>query len=108
MWKRFLIKIVDGHNHLSDKNYIWFPFVFLRPLPTERITMRRILVMTLCFSIYGFIFLAIRQWLNKEFELEDWLKKSGMIVIVFFVWFNLVTARLWNYRSDKLNKGVDE
>jgi lipopolysaccharide export LptBFGC system permease protein LptF len=95
-WEKF----VHYHNQLSDKNFIWFPFMFLKPRPEQQITQGRIIKMTFCFSVYGCLALFIRQLLNQQVNYTSYL----YIPVAFFLWFELVTSRLWNIRARSLSR----
>ena len=96
-------KLEKIHNQLSDLKIVWFPYLFLKPEPHELILWPRILKMAPCFSLYFVLGAAVRDiLLGNGFEL-------GLIPIYFIygvfgflVWFNVVTAPLWNRRARRL------
>lgn len=100
-----LRKVEDGHNFLSDTNYVWFPFVFLKPKPDEKIDQTRILKMAPLFGLYFNIFnLARRALVGGEVRFSDFFIEDIYWTIGFYVWFNLVTAFFWNRRALRLQK----
>ena len=102
--KPVLNKIVDFHGWLSDKDFIWWPFSFLRPAKTEKIDLSKKLMMTLCFAGAGSLMLVTVALMNNAFDLISQLKTLAIIALAFFVWFSLVTAPLWNLRAERLSK----
>ena len=98
-------KIIQIHNELSDKNFIWFPFIFLKPRPEVKITQARILAMTLCFSLYAVLALAIRSYLQGSFSAEMFTMPLIYSCLAFFFWFQTVTSTLWNIRAHALSRG---
>ena len=96
-------KIITFHNKLSDLDLIWFPFIFLRPDKDRKIGQSRILAMTLCFSVYGLIVLTV-----KNLALDGNLNPLALgqeflfVAALFFIWFQSVTAPLWNLRAQEV------
>jgi hypothetical protein len=92
------------HNWLSDKDFIWWPFSFLRPEPHVPMTLNLTLQMTGCFGGLTFVFLTVFSIANNAFSLESSLFTLLGCIIGFFLWFNLITKPLWNIRARKLKK----
>jgi len=96
--------ITNFHNWLSDKDFIWWPFSFLRPAPQIEMTFKLTAQMTGCFGGLAFIMFtvmaAMNNNLNLEFVFTTLLGSFGS----FFIWFNFITKPLWNRRSRKLKK----
>lgn len=99
-----LRKIINAHNLLSDKNLIWFPFLFLKPKPDTIITQSRILIMTLCFGGYAALALVIRAYLSGTVSTSLILKNIAYTNLAFFTWFQIVTSTLWNIRARELTE----
>jgi hypothetical protein len=106
--KNIFYKVVKKHNELSDRDIIWFPFMFLKPEPNTPINRKRILAMTACFSLYGFLALLIKRFLIADpspvsiFD-DTLLNSAAQITFAFFLWFEFVTSKLWNIRARALN-----
>lgn len=96
-------RLIDAHNHFSDKPFIWFPFYFLKPKPYQRIGLRRIFIMTFFFSSYGIFFLYLKYLIFRE-SFDGYLQATVFVPIGFFLWFKLVTSRLWNLRAEGLKR----
>lgn len=99
---KLIDKIVDFHGILSDKDFIWWPFSFLRPEKDQEITMNTKIVMTLCFGGASSLMLMVVALMNNAFELKTQLQTFLVLIAAFFVWFNLITAPLWNARARRL------
>jgi len=89
-------KFCEFHFKLSQKSFIWFPFTFLRPAPNEFITMSRVLVMSLCFGVYFYVFYLLRILVMGDEFSFSW-SKLVTFILIFVAWFMLVTRPLWNY-----------
>jgi hypothetical protein len=101
---KILSIIPDSHNWLSDRDFIWWPFSFLRPEPATAMTIKHTLLMTGCFaglSLLMFVgFSAVNNMLTASSLVDTFFICFGG----FFTWFNLVTKPLWNYRARRLSK----
>jgi hypothetical protein len=98
-----LSKIEEVHNYLSDFNYVWWPFLFLKPQPHERISFKRTLIMAPCFALYFLAAAILKDFLRgNAIELSQSIEYFVKGTLVFFFWFNLVTAPLWNRRAQRL------
>lgn len=94
-----LEKLVYWHGRISDTNYIWFPYLFLKPKPHEKISLiKASLIMPPLWGIYmglpyGLYFVVTEGW-----GLQNLLIYIGKFSLFFLFWFNLVTRPLWNKR----------
>lgn len=97
-----LDRITLLHGKLSDLKAVWWPFVALKPGSADTpISFRRTVAMTPCFAAW---FLVI--WLAKAalfgsspFPAATEIAVQFAYFLGFFlIWFNAVTAPLWNRR----------
>jgi hypothetical protein len=104
-WLDFIEK---WHNRASDTRFVWFPFEKLRPKKTEQISVVRRALMAVSFGTYCGVFIALRHFLwNQSLSLAATGATTLTVIAAFFLWFNLVTAPLWNRRArrSRLSKG---
>jgi hypothetical protein len=109
-----LDKIEQIHSKLSDYSFVWFPFLFLKPRPSESISILKTLVMAMCFGIYfsAYYFLVYKFIFASESLqsgaklLNDILLTTSQWTLFFAIWFNIVTRPLWNLRAKKLSQHV--
>lgn len=99
---KLLDLIAAFHNWLSDKDFIWWPFSFLRPEPHEAMTVKTTLLMTGCFGGLAFLMFTILAIVNNAFTADGAILTFLICFIGFFGWFNLVTKPLWNRRAKAL------
>lgn len=94
------------HNTLSDQDWVWWPFLFLKPKKDQKITQILIFKMIPCFSIYMVLFRLIMSGLFNGVlpSSNDILKTFVTAFVFFFIWFNVITATLWNRRAERLKK----
>lgn len=97
-----LDRITIFHGKLSDLKAVWWPFTVLKPgSPHTPISFARTIAMTPCFAAW---FLVI--WLAKAAvfgsspfpSTTEISIQFGYFLAFFLVWFNTVTAPLWNRR----------
>ncbi len=95
------------HNWLSDKDFIWWPFSFLRPEKHRRMTFKTTLLMTSCFGGLGFAMFTVMAVVNNlltfDYIVSSFITSFGG----FFTWFNIVTKPLWNRRANALSKQMN-
>lgn len=96
--------ITDFHNWLSDKDFIWWPFSFLRPEPQEPMTFATTGLMTLCFGGLSFVMFTAFAVMNNAFTIEAASSTFLFCFGGFGLWFNVVTKPLWNRRAFRLGK----
>ncbi len=98
-----IFSIIPGaHNWLSDKDFIWWPFSFLKPTPKTVMTFKHTFLMTLCFGGLSFVLFIGFALINNMFTNDNALNTFVMCFGGFFAWFSLVTKPLWNYRARRL------
>jgi hypothetical protein len=105
-------KLIDSvehfHNQLSDRDFIWWPFGFLKPRPDQRMGMLLRFKMALLFGAYFVVFYALRRLLfGHEIQLNTFALTALEAVLGFFVWFNCVTAYFWNRRASRHSGNQD-
>src|SRR5690606_28291772 len=92
------------HNWMSDKDFIWWLFSFLRPEPKESISFKLTLLMTACFGSLAFLMFTVLAIANNAFTANYAVSVFISCFVGFFLWFNLITKPLWNRRSRQLQK----
>jgi hypothetical protein len=102
------MKLLNGlthfHGWLSDKDFVWWPFSFLRPLPSVEMSFKLTLQMTGCFGGLAFVMFTIMAFMNNAFTADYAVSVFITSFGGFFAWFNLVTRPLWNRRARLLKK----
>ena len=102
--EKFLSVIPNAHNWLSDKDFIWWPFSFLRPAPNASMSFQHTLYMTGCFGGLSFLMFVGFSVVNNMFTGSSAINTLLICFGGFFAWFNIVTRPLWNYRARQLQK----
>jgi hypothetical protein len=102
---KLLDLLTTFHNWLSDKDFIWWPFSFLRPGPKDPITFKLTLLMTACFGGMTLLFFTVFAFLNNELTPSTFVTTFFSCTLGFLIWFNLITRPLWNRRVASIRKG---
>lgn len=100
--KKILLVLPSAHNWLSDKDFIWWPFSFLKPEKHVSISFQHTLLMTACFGGLTMLMFTGFAVVNNVFTLDSALMNLCFSFGGFFIWFNLVTKPLWNLRAKDL------
>ena len=100
---KLLDLFTNFHGWVSDKDFIWWPFSFLRPAKHDPITMKLVLQMSLCFSGLGTIMFTAFAIVNNVFSVSTMFQTLFFSFLAFFIWFTLVTRTFWNRRARFLN-----
>jgi hypothetical protein len=80
-------------NQLSDMDWGWWPFLFLRPDKTEDMTTLLVAKMSLYYGLPIGVVLALLFW--------EWWSIPFMIIF-FFVFYRITFAATWNRRAQRL------
>ncbi len=99
---KLIEQIEFWHNKASDTKFVWFPFNFLKPEPNVKIDLKLKIQIIICFGLYYEFFATIRRWLFSGLEVWTVAVQGVMWAVLFFaIWFNVVTAPLWNMRAKR-------
>jgi hypothetical protein len=101
---RMLDILTMFHNWVCDKDFIWWPFSFLKPTARESMSFRQTMMMTLCFGSLTFVIFAFYALANNMFSWWTALLTLISCYISFFLWFNLITRPFWNRRAKQLQR----
>lgn len=102
--KQILEIIPNIHNWLSDRDFIWWPFSFLRPQPHVPMTFKLVGQMTACFGGLAFMMFVGFSLVNNMLSVDALTSTFFISFGGFGAWFVCVTKPLWNYRAKKLQK----
>jgi hypothetical protein len=100
---KLLELFTDFHNWISDKDFIWWPFSFLRPEKHQPITMKLVLQMAGCFSGLGTLMFTAFAIVNNFFSVSGMFQTLVLSFALFFFWFSLITRTFWNRRAYRLS-----
>lgn len=96
---KILSVIAQFHNWLSDKDFMWWPFSFLRPERHVPMSFKDTSLMTVCFGGLAFIMFIVMAIMNNALTFDYVVSIFFSCFGGFFLWFNLITKPCWNYRA---------
>jgi hypothetical protein len=100
---KLLDLFTEFHNWVSDKDFIWWPFSFLRPEKHVPMSMTLILQMAACFAGLGTLMFTAFAIVNNIFTISSLFQTLFFSYALFFLWFTLITRTFWNRRAYKLS-----
>lgn len=102
--KKVLLLLPNLHNWISDQDFIWWPFSFLRPAKNVSMTFQDVLMMTGCFGGLAFLMFTVFYVMNGLLTLDSLVQTFFACFGGFGIWFLLITKPLWNIRARELQK----
>ena len=97
MWQA----LEDAINGLSDQDAGWWPFLFLRPDPSERMTSRRVLLLAILYGLPAALLMNIVMKVSHERAELHPLVFPLAVILGFFVLYRFTFALCWNRRRGK-------
>jgi hypothetical protein len=95
-------KIAYWHNRISDTDFVWFPFLFLKLKPHQVLTLRHRVKMAFCFGPYFVVGIVLRDFVFSQPIAWEKIPQQFILGFGFFlIWFSMVTAPLWNRRAQQ-------
>ncbi|NRA44112.1 MAG: hypothetical protein HRU09_04040 [Oligoflexales bacterium] len=107
MSKGIIDSIEIVHNRLSDTNFVWFPFLWLKLSPSQQLTPWHLVKMTFWFGLYFNVAYLVKKLIFGEtIEIIHVFEGQLAFMALFYIWFNLVTKTFWNRRAKRINQGT--
>jgi len=89
-------------NDVSDQDWSWWPFLWLRPEKTETFTLGRSAILSLLYGVpLGGLMMLVAAFSRPEFHEIAPVLAAIFPVLLFFVGSSLV-APMWNRRAERL------
>jgi hypothetical protein len=96
MWQ----DLEDAINDLNDSDAGWWPFLFLRPRPHERISSVRVALIAVLYGLPAGLLLCMAL---KGSEMQPHpLALVLVVLLAFFSFYRLTFAWCWNRRAARL------
>jgi hypothetical protein len=97
----------DAVNELSDKDWSWWPFLWMRPLKQAPLTLWRVSVLALLYGVPSSLVLSLVARFQPEHA--QTAAESTFTFAVFPLLFlfigSVVVAPMWNRRAERLRVG---
>jgi hypothetical protein len=89
-------------NEVSDKDWSWWPFLWLRPEKLEHLSLGRVASMSMLYGAPASALMAVGMKLQYAATRTE-LVATGMFFPLLFLFFgSVVVAPMWNRRADRL------
>jgi len=98
MWQ----DLEDAINELNDNDSGWWPFLFLRPAPYQRMSAARVLVLSVLYGLPVALLANIAMKATQERPDLHPLLVPAAVVLAFFTFYRLTFAWCWNRRAAQL------
>jgi len=94
-------QVEDVLNFLSDIDSNWWPFLFLRPEPYERMTSKRVALLAMLYGVFTGAFMNAMLAISGHGEGVSLWTFPVWTTVGFFVIYRLTFAYAWNCRAER-------
>jgi hypothetical protein len=95
-------------NHVNDTDHGWWPFLFMRPEPDERITTARVAALAALYGLLpGFFVNAVVRITGEHADSLHPLFFPLAVTLAFFAVFRFTFAASWNRRAARMARRID-
>lgn len=98
---KFVDFLAGFHNWVADKDFVWWPFSFLRPEKNSPMTFKIVFQLTLAFGGLAFVMFTALALMNNALSFKYVVATLASCFLGFFFWFSIITKPLWNRRALK-------
>jgi hypothetical protein len=92
----------DAINELNDNASGWWPFLFMRPAPCERMSVARVFALSVLYGLPAALIANIAIKATHERPDLHPLLLPTAVALAFFACYWLTFARCWNRRAARL------
>jgi len=93
-------------NFVSDTDHNWWPFLFLRPSPRERMSFGRIALLAILYGVLAGVVVDVLLRCTHP-AASPWVFPLGT-PIGFFLFYWATFAASWNRRAERMRLGARE
>ncbi len=98
----FIDNLENAVNEVSDKDWSWYPFLWLRPEAHERITLQRLATMSLLYGLPLGVLMAIAMsFADATQRATTPMFVAAFPMMLFFV-ATVFVGPMWNRRADRM------
>lgn len=98
----FLENLENAVNEVSDKDWSWYPFLWLRPEPYERMTLPRLATISLLYGVpFGALMAVVISFADPARRATAPMFLAAFPMMLFFV-ASVFVGPMWNRRADRL------
>ncbi len=89
-------------NEVSDKDWSWWPFLWLRPAKEAHLSFARMAAISMLYGVPASAVLALGIRLQYAETLSELVGTSLFFPLLFLFVSSVVVAPMWNRRADRL------
>jgi len=95
-------------NEISDRDWSWWPFLWLRPEKHAELTLARVVVLSLLYGAPCGVLTAIASSLLRARSLPETLFMPLAFPLLFLFAGSAIVAPMWNRRAERLRARIDD
>lgn len=101
-----LQRIEEAVNEVSDRDWSWWPFIWLRPEKHVALSLSRVVVLSLLYGVPSSLLMAVGVGAFRALTVPELVQTAASFPVVFLFMGSLVIAPMWNRRADRLRARV--
>ncbi len=91
-------------NWLLDIDWMWFPFLKMRPKQTKEMTTKYVLKNTLAFGLIYYLPIGLILLALGVFDVYEFVYFIILVHLLYFFLYKFLAAFSWNRRARRLSK----
>jgi hypothetical protein len=95
-------------NEISDRDWSWWPFLWLRPEKHAELTLSRVIALSLLYGLPCGVLTATASSLMRAASHSNSLFLSLAFPLLFLFAGSAIVAPMWNRRAERLRARIDD
>ena len=95
-------QLEDAINEVSDRNWSWWPFLWLRPEQDARLTLTTITALSVLYGVPSSLLMGFGITLQRTPSMVELGFTAAAFPLVFLFIGSVIVAPMWNRRADRL------
>ena len=100
-----LDQLEDIVNEVSDRDWSWWPFLWLRPEKHADLSLARMASLAVLYGVPSSALMALGVFLFRTPSVQEIALTSACFPLLFLFIGSVVVAPMWNRRADRLRAG---
>ena len=97
-----LQQIEEAVNEVSDRDWSWWPFIWLRPEQHVDLSLARVVALAVLYGVPSSILMAFAVCLFRAPSIPELAQAATSFPLLFLFVGSVVVAPMWNRRADRL------
>lgn len=89
-------------NEISDRDWSWWPFLWLRPEKHAPLSLARVLSLSVLYGVPASVLMAIAACMLRPPSLPELVVTAFAFPMLFLFTGSVIVAPMWNRRADRL------